>query len=348
MKMEPSKLALAIEMRSAHWSIHPIVLANAKLPTPAVTFAVSMATAEGMVHRSSVAFWAHPAYGKSFCLEVLRNDLPHIFLGCGIFVYEVKPKSDDTESQPKQKKQKIEWRENILLADILVEMEYEGHIEHNLPKKRAQVKKALYGIAGPARHLFMLLDEAQGLDEDELKIFKTLINYLVKTGIRVTVVLMGQIELLEQRENISNDYRSDLDIRFTASMYELPGIKSAEDLEATLEACDTASDFPPGSGLTYTQFLFPEACSQGFKLRAIARSMWECFMSTSPIRANESGVAMSYIARALSHYVNLMREHDGPHMQVDPAIIAKAVKASGYATRKAVRSPVSMSKKGTS
>jgi hypothetical protein len=338
-------ISLAMSLRAAHWNEHPIVTAKAKLPTTAAKTALAVALAAGRKHRESVAFWAHPVTGKSFCIEIFKVELPKAFGGAGVFVYEVKPKDEEDEGRTRPS-QRINAKEALFLRDMLEEMDYEPKIEYTLPGKRRQVRKALLGLAGQARHIFLIFDEAQELEEQELTILKSIVNFLTKSDVRVTTILFGQVELLEQRARIVTRYRSDLDIRFTKSLYEFPGIKSSEDLRVALEACDVDSEFPVGSGLNYTQFLFPQAYEAGFRMTSLAKPFWAAFMNVSALRTGESGIAMEYVASALSELVTMLKGADGAQFAVGNAELEQAVKASGYGRRKAVRRPVNTSKKG--
>lgn len=347
-KVETSvSVSTALALRAAHWNDHPIVAAKAKLPTPAVLTTIAIIEQAGRRQRESVAFWAHPVTGKTFCIEVLKAELPVSFTGAGVFVYEVKPNDREDDKTPRQR-QTMSARESLLLRDLLEEMEYEARIQHTLPGKRRQVRKALLGIAGPGRHLFFILDEAQGLGEQELQVLKSIINWLSRNEIRVTTILFGQVELVEQRDRILTQYRSDLDIRFTKSLYEFCAIKSGFDLYTTFEACDTpASEFPVGSHLCYTQFLFPLAFAVGFRMASLAEPMWAAFIRVSPFRKGESGIAMEYVASALSELVAALRNADSHEFSIGEAELEAAVRASGYARRKPVRKPTNSSKKVT-
>ncbi len=338
-------ISVAMSLRVAHWNEHPVVSAKAKLPTTPVQTALAIVLAAGRKHRESVAFWAHPVTGKSFCIEIFKAELPKAFNGAGVFVYEVKPKDEEDEERTRPS-QKINAKESLFLRDMLEEMDYEPKIEYTLPGKRRQVRKALLGLAGQARHIFLIFDEAQGLDEQELTILKSIVNFLTKNDVRVTTVLFGQVELLEQRARIVTRYRSDLDIRFTKALYEFSGIRSWEDLRVALEACDLGSEFPVGSGLSYTQFLFPQAYEAGFRMVSLAKPLWTAFMNVSALRAGESGIAMEYVASALSELVTMLKGADGAQFAIGNAELEQAVKASGYGRRKAVRRPVNTSKKG--
>ena len=86
-KIETSvSLSTALALRAAHWKDHPIVAAKAKLPTPAVLTTIAIIEQAGRRQRESVAFWAHPVTGKTFCIEVLKAELPVSFSGAGVFV----------------------------------------------------------------------------------------------------------------------------------------------------------------------------------------------------------------------------------------------------------------------
>ena len=338
-----STTAQALELREKHWDKHPLILAKAKLPTPPNLEALALVKRAGRRHRGSVAFWAHPVTGKSSCIELLKINLPQLFKGAGVFCYEFKGGDDPRHTtEARRARREVVVKETEFLHDVLEEMELDARIEHALPARRRQLRRALMALAGRARHLFIIFDEAENVDQMQMSAFKSQINWLTRSDYRVTLVLFGQVELLDKRNTIISDYRSDLDVRYTSNIYEMRAIGKDEELEQILAACDDPqiTEFPAGSKLCYTHLLFPQAYENGFRLQRLATPMMAAFRNASSTRRGESGIAMQYIAEALAEYLELTREQDGTGLVVDENKLALAVKACGYAWRKPVKVPV--------
>lgn len=325
-------LARAIALREQHWYSHPLVRTDAKLPTNANLEVLGIVQRAGRKHRKPVTFWAHPVTGKSFTILLIEAYLRGEYPGCGIFKYEAKGKPERSRSTRSD-----DMREKDFFIDLLAAMNYDGRIEATVPRAREQVQKALLAMSLPARHLFLIFDEAQEVSSDEYKWMKTIVNWLANNGVQLGIYSFGQYELLEKRDEIAAKFRSDIHARFIGNVYELRGLRNAEDFEVPLEACDEESEYPSGSGLTYTGFLFPRAYANDFRLKALARPMWDAFMTTSPLRKGESGIAMQYFADVMSELVELLRDRDAPDMAVTAADLMQAISYTDYVRREPVR-----------
>ncbi|WP_137915467.1 hypothetical protein [Rudaea sp. 3F27F6] len=158
--------------------------------------------------------------------------------------------------------------------------------------KRDQTLRALYAYAAPRGHLFFIIDEAQEINELELCWLKAIINWLVRRDCRVTVVMFGQQELLILRDTLITNARSDLDVRYTSELYEFENIRDAKDLSVTFAACDESSEFPVGSGCSYSHFFWPLAFAHGFRLAPQAEMAWAAFVKASPNTRCKNGICM--------------------------------------------------------
>jgi len=232
-----------LSTRDSQWDNHPIIEASAVLPTPPISWAQALVKSCGRRHRSSLAFWAHPMTGKSACIRSLEKMLPIWYPGCGVLIYEGKVKSSAVA-------------EGAFLEDILKTLNYEPKIQHSLAAKRDQVKNALYALSAVGRHLFVLIDEAQELKEQELCWLKEALNWInLKQKFKVAVILFGQQELLDLQRDLIGKGRSDLHIRYTSRLMEFETIRKSADLAPPFNACDVGSEYPVGTGWSYTRFL---------------------------------------------------------------------------------------------
>jgi hypothetical protein len=319
-------------LRARHWAEHPIVTAGATLPTTANLRVLAMIQRAGAKSRKPITFWAHPQYGKSSTLRAARAHVRHVFPGCGVFNYQVTPKD------PKDVIRRTrEVRELEFLSDLLIAANLEGRQEPTPSRRRMQLQRALLALSLPARHLFMFFDEAQEFSKDEYCWLKSITNWLADNGVRLSIVSFGQVEILEQREKIVSEYRSDLHKRFIGNVYELQGITDAQDMVVPLAACDDGSEFPAGSGLSYTRFLLPLAYANNLRFAALAPAMWAAFLRASPLRRGESSIALEHFADALSELAELLRERDAPDLVISDEDLDAAIAATNFAIREEVR-----------
>lgn len=281
--------------------------------------ALSHVIRQGIRQRSSLAFWAHPLTGKSSCIEALELIIPQKFPGAGILVHEAKRDTVVAEGS--------------FIGDILLAMEYEAKLKRGLPERRDQLRRALFALGAGASQLFLVIDEAQNLAAIQLEWLKEYINWLIKRRYKVTVILFGQQELTCKRDELIEVGRTDLHARFTQNLMEFEGAACGDDLLPLLDACDSGSEFPPGSGCSYTNFLWPEAFNAGFRL-ASQRSAFACALELDAGEKRiDHGVIMEYVARSLAEFAEATRLRDGVGFSPTVDDWLHAVKLSGYCDR---------------
>lgn len=310
-----------LEIRSTYPSMlatHPIIQARAVLPTPAIREVTSLVISKARRNRFSLAFWAPPMCGKSSCVSYLRRILPAHFTDCAIVRYE--PSS------------KVTVAEGTLIEDLLSSINYAPRIQRSLAAKRDQLLRALYAMSIKGRHLFLLIDEAQNLLGKELGWLKRVVNWLIDADIHVTVVLFGQSQLQSLHQRILPK-NPDLVIRFMSELIEFRNITSVDDLRVTLDCCDLDSEYPPGSGWSYTKYLWPEAYAHGFRLADCADAMLLAFREASPDYTGREGLGMQWVAEVLALVAEDALLSDGPKFRIRRKLWNDLVEASRYKYR---------------
>lgn len=307
-----ANISFLLSERTRLWSSHPIITESAILPTFAVQNAVSIVMDLSRKARASCALWADPLSGKTSCLRVIHYTVEQRIPGCGVLVVEAVEDENPAEGR--------------LLQQILRSLGYAHKIDSTLAGKRDQVKRALIATAGEARHLFILIDEAQELSLAEFGWLKAVINGLTSDGIKVTTVLFGQRELNKRRDELYADGRSDLGVRFMKKLIEFKRCKGEHDFAELLNAVDERSEYPAKSKFTYTQLLFPKAFSGGFRFKALAPNIWKCFCDLIPPTILAKGLTMELVAATLAQLCLLNEKNDAHDLAIPDAIIVKAIK----------------------
>jgi hypothetical protein len=314
--MNADELKALTEARDTLWKQHPIIRAKAILPTPAILQAFRLVRQAGERQRASVGFWAHPLAGKTSCLEALRPQLTVWFPGCGILELEAESKSMTAEGQ--------------FLETLWYSLNATVRVQRSLAGKREQLKRGLLALGASGQHVVILIDEAQELLERELCWLKLQINALSRHGYAVTVVMFGQHELIQRTTELQQQGRTDLHDRFFQDLYEFEGVMKAADLKVILDACDADSEFPEGSGWSYTRFLWPQAFEHGFRLADQSKQLWDAFKAASQNTHLTMGLSMNWVARALAEFAQANRNRDLPVFAPTPEMWSLALKAMGY------------------
>lgn len=303
-----------MRVRKECWASHPSIIANAVILTPPILRVYALVKHCARRHRSSIAFWGHPLTGKSSCIVALEHHLPADFPGAAVVTYEAKSKGVAAEG--------------TLIHDMLTEMDYEIKIRSTLPERRKQLRGVLYALAAPSSRLFLIIDEAQELEEAEFRWLKAIINSLVKLRISVTVILFGQQELLQLRDALVESGRSDLKERFAKILLQFENIRSVSELKEVLESYDGDSEYPEGSGISYTEFLWPQAYATGLRLTPQAATLWNTFTEVSG--RSSGGVSMDWIAETIAEVADATKDKDFPSFVLTRDDWHSAIKQAGY------------------
>jgi hypothetical protein len=306
------------------WDVHPIVMATAKIPTRPILKSYALIKKRARRGRRSIAFYAQPLRGKTTSITVLKALIQRDFPGCGIYEYRVGSK--DGIDKPKDGRQvRAVISKGGFYESLIHALDEDLKLENSVERKKEQFCRALYARSVTTRRLFIFLDEAQALVAAELGWLKDVVNDLVGSEICVTVVLFGQEELKQQFESLKSNLRSDLLERFIQDIYEFEGIADEEELRLFLHACDAGSEFPSGSGLSYSQFLWPTAYAAGFRLASCAHDFWEALVDRMLVTAQCKGIGMSVVAEALAELADMTKEKDSAQFSVDKKLLERAI-----------------------
>lgn len=309
-----SSLDELLAARQRLWDEHPIITESATLPTRAVKDAVARVMLSARKSRSSIAFWADPVTGKTSCIRAIKKAISDRFPDAGVLMLEAV-----------EDKQQAEGR---LLISILMTIGYAHQIDRALAGKRDQVKRALIALSGSKKRLFILIDEAQEVSNDEFAWLKAVINALSGAGIKVTTVMFGQRELKGRKENLQSKGRSDLCERFMKNLMEFRGVRTKADLEVICSAIEEYSEFPPKSGWTYTAFLFPRAHLSGFRFAGIASAAWDVIKQVVPATVLKDGLSMEVVAGFLANLCISCRGLDTSGLVFTDDQLTKALQAA--------------------
>ncbi|WEN13766.1 ATP-binding protein [Rhodanobacter sp. AS-Z3] len=313
-----------LRLRDECWDDHPIIVTNAVLPTAPIGWVLGHVLKWGRRQQAGGAFWAEPRTGKSSCIRAIVRVIAMKFPGAGVLVYEAK--------------KDIVCAEGSLIEDMLLAMEFEGKRPRRLPDMRDQLCRAFFALSAKRRHLFLIFDEAQCLHAIQLEWIKCYINFLVKRGYRVTVVMFGQHELIGMRNRIMMRGRSDLNFRFMEHFLQFEAILCGNDILALLIACDQESEYPSGSGVSYTQFLWPRSFEAGFRLSDQLLAICIGFGMAIEGKLTHEGIAMEYVARTLAELAELTRDRDSTGFLPSKEDWKMAVTLSGYFDRPPIQS----------
>jgi hypothetical protein len=125
--------------------------------------------------------------------------------------------------------------------------------------------------------VIVFIDDAQELFEMQYGWLMDIYNELDSYRIFLTVILVGQEELIHQRSAFIESKKQQIIGRFMVHEYKFTGIKNIDDIKTCLRAYDLDSEYPENSGWSFTRYYFPEAFPQGNRLENCAEDLYCVF-----------------------------------------------------------------------
>jgi hypothetical protein len=171
--------------------------------------------------------------------------------------------------------------ENSFFEDLLKDV---GHGISSTGKanvKRDRLLKFLLerGESSGHHRIVLFIDDAQRLFEIQYGWLMDIYNELDRAGVSLTVILVGQHELIHQRSAFIQARKAQIIGRFMVHEYKFAGVQSLQDIQACLAGYDKASEFPAQSEWSFTKFYFPEAFENGFRIESCAEDLLFVFTS---------------------------------------------------------------------
>jgi len=210
--------------------------------------------------------YGRPRVGKTRAIKYLLLYLPSIF-GESIPIFSVLCKYHKIPN------------ESSFYEEILSDLNYAYPNGNKANIKRDRLVKFLLEkaeLSGQFR-IIMFFDEAQRLYEMNYNWLMDIYNELDNYGVALTVILVGQEELIHSRSGFIQSKKNQIIGRFMVREYKFTGVKSIDDISACLNAYDNMSEYPQGSGWSFTRFFFPTAFMSGLRLEECAQDLYEIF-----------------------------------------------------------------------
>src|SRR3546814_241168 len=129
------------------------------------------------------------------------------------------------------------------------------------------------------------------LSDTDLEQLLAIHNALRMERISMTTVSFAQPEIKERVTGLMTRRQHQLIARFLSEPLIFEGCSSPQELEAILDAYDTRSEYPEGSGWSYTRFFLPDAYSCGFRLASYIAQIRQTLMRSEERRVGKEGVS---------------------------------------------------------
>jgi len=294
---------------------HPVLEREYMLPTPMMELAYSIIRERVWARRTGAVFYATPRMGKTRCAAAvkgfLEEEFPNLYVTLlsahGLLrandCHMYKSILDAEDHVLSRRNDKLLLRDNIV-SDIQLKTREKGGAQYVL-----------------------LIDEIQALSDTDLHNLSWLHNAFDKKKIRMTTISFGQPQILHRRTALMAAGEHQIIARFLSEPLHFNGCSSVADLRQLLVSFDTGSEYPEGSGWSYTRFFMPLAFENGFRLAAFAADIWRGLVSAAGT-GGATAIPMEHTCLTIENILLVMRRQDCSTLTLDAADIDSAVASS--------------------
>lgn len=253
---------------------HPVVTQRYAIFTPAIAAMVHQIGNWIESQKSGGYVWGYPLYGKSY--------------GVRYFLHEMLKERFGREI-PLVIWSLVEYKPTYMPNQFWAELLRAGKRPYPNPRvstsRRLEVVMEMF-IASARRakgnFVVLLIDEAQGLRESEWKMLIGLQNQLVIEGFRLSVISVASHDMSYTHDGFAMTGNAHVAARFLAEDAQFMGAGGIEDLEFILRGYDEDSEWPDGSGRSYTASLAPKEFDGGFRIGSSKTELWSALVKCLP------------------------------------------------------------------
>jgi len=308
MELDPSSFDIAQ---------HPLMRDAAILPTPAVELFVNAIRTWLELLLPGGIVWGNFRTGKTQAIRYFLNN-SYELLGLRIPTYFLSAWDPDGHAVT----------ENRFYSEMLSVLGYGlTYKGTGLIKRRRAIDFVVDEVGRQKEHRALLfVDEAQWLNTRMYRFLMDFHNQLKRANVRLVVVLVGQPEILETREEMRGLRQGHIIGRFMTATHQFKGAQ-LEDLECMALAMDQTSEYPAGTGCKYTQFFLPKAYQAGWRLKDNIPRIWEILTATCSANGvpEFTELPMQGISAMLRALMQEFRQLDCPTFAVPEGVVRKVI-----------------------
>lgn len=300
-------------------AIHPILEREYTLPTPMMQRTYGIVRERVWARRTGVVFHASPRMGKTRCAmaikELIMTEFPRTHVTLLSVRNAIRP------SGGHMYRLILEAENHALSGRPNADRLFEN------AKADILMKTSLRG----GSQFVLLIDEMQLLNNTDLQQLVCFHNALDLAKVKMTTISFAQPEILHRRSALMTTNDRQIIARFLSEPLAFEGCASMAELRTMLIAYDEASEYPEGSGWSYTRFFFPIAFAHGFRLADHAACIWSALIDAAGSGANGM-LPMEHVCLTIEHLLLALRKHDCASFTISDEDAGLAVEAANLQT----------------
>ncbi|MFJ2991203.1 ATP-binding protein [Pandoraea sp. NPDC087047] len=318
---QPMALTELLQLRDEKLNTHPLIKDQVIAPTPAIKEAFEIVEDALLHYESGVCFIAESRFGKTFAINLIEATVTQHFADVPRLRVNAKEHDHPTERG--------------LYTDLLLDLGHGSPNTGTAIARRIRVYSLMLTAAqaNASDRILLFVDEAQNWKEADFTHMRDLSNDLTRQGISLVVVLFGHHQLNTLRTDLRTAKRTDLIGRFLLTLYAFHGIRSEQDLLATLQCYDDPDifEFPSHSRVCISSFFMPRAYDAGWRIQREARACWDAFATFRNHRTGQSGeIGMKWVGGAIRDFLCTHMDEDRRDFQASRDAWIQAVQRSGF------------------
>lgn len=309
---------LTAEQRAALLNSHPILEKNYRLPTPMLERTYALIRERVWMKRTGMYLYASPRMGKTTCAEEVQSLLIAEFPKLHIVQVSVRRTQRPSEAHMFR----------LILEGVNHALSHRASADLLFQNVKTDIMVNLAARGGT--HFVLIIDEMHRLNDVDLEQLLAIHNSLHQQNISMTTISFAQPEIREKVTGLMTRKQHQLIARFLAEPIQFEGCSSINDLQRILNCYDTESEYPEGSGWTYTRFFLPLGYQAGFRLLKYAEGIWSAMLLALG-KYTGSGVPMEHVCLTIEYLLLALRADDCHNVAISEKDIADAVGASNLA-----------------
>ncbi|WAL84947.1 ATP-binding protein [Pandoraea sp. XJJ-1] len=310
-----------LQLRDEKLHAHPLIKDQVIAPTPAIKEAFDIVEDALIHYESGVCFIAESRFGKTFAINLIDTTVTQHFANVPRLRVNAKEHDHPTE--------------RALYTDLLLDLGHGSANTGTAIARRIRVFSLMLAAAqtSASDRILLFVDEAQNWKTADFTHMRDLSNDLTRQGISLVVVLFGHHQLNTLRTELRTAKRTDLIGRFLLSPYAFHGVRSEQDLLATLQCYDDPDivEFPARSGVCISSFFLPRAYDAGWRIQNEARACWDAFETFGNHRTgHDAEIGMKWVGGAIRDFLCTHMDEDGRDFRASRDAWIQAVQRSGF------------------
>lgn len=180
-------------------------------------------------------------------------------------------------------------------------------------------------------YIVLILDEAQKLSDIEYTVLLDIQNQIERRKLQITFISVGTHELKYKHNLMLMNESAHLTARFMVRKAQFHGIAGSDQVAYVLAAYDNHTEWPSGSGTSFTRHFFRQAYDAGFRLASISADMWDIYVDLAPeFLKKHLEVPMEHIAKAIEFLFRRFSLEDSADFQFTKDEIHDAIIKTGF------------------